>query len=175
MQATRHHKLIKYKTAQKNILCRVRLSARINRRVSDIRIIQSQKRTSTRENSECCHVSIAPRRYVIVTKQQGTCFAHLWICWSNFLLCSVHLVFSPPNPSISAVALPIFLLHASASSTSVCLSRMAWSYLACTRSNSRCFSSNCPWASFSSAVAFCKRASWIIRLAYRFEIHVSYI
>lgn len=46
MQATRHHKLIKYKTAQKNILCRVRLSARINRRVSDIRIIRSQKRTS---------------------------------------------------------------------------------------------------------------------------------
>lgn len=116
--------------------------------------------------------SLHPRTWNRFKDQIQTLFQHqphLWICWSNFLLCSVHLVFSPPSPSISAVALAIFLLHASASSTSVCLSRMAWSYLACTASNSRCFSSNCSCAALSSVWAFSKRASWMIRLAFTFE------
>ena len=51
-------------------------------------------------------------------------------CDWKFLLASVHLTFSPASPSMSAVALLIFFLHASASSNKACFSDMALSYWA---------------------------------------------
>ena len=106
----------------------------------------------------------------VITKltQQHLSFSTHLLIWSwKRLLASVQRTFSPPSPSISVVALVIFLLQLSASSSRVCFSEMAASYMAWTTSSSFCFSSSWSWASVKEALALFRRASWMVKLAWR--------